>query len=203
MTEKLASRRVSNVVRDERRRTAGDSSSLLSGADNRGVLTKSAIQFFKPHSACLVKVQQERNRVGVIEFQAVAVNSKESRRHGHRDTFVSIHERMVLRETLPQNGCVLSHVAVVPAARSGQCRLQRSTIPDPSDASEPRSVSCERQPSLQLWDIRVTARSAAAVPDVEDELVGGLQERRLAGRGTSLFQIVDELPHRILLLRRQ
>ena len=70
---------------------------LRRGVGICGVLPKPSIQLFKPHSACLVEVQQERERVEVVEFQPVAVDLQERGCHGHRDTFVSIHERMVLR----------------------------------------------------------------------------------------------------------
>jgi hypothetical protein len=62
---------------------------------------------------------------------------QESGCHGHRDTFVPIHERMVLREALLESGRFLNQVTVVPAAGPGQSRLQRSTIPDAPGASEP------------------------------------------------------------------
>jgi hypothetical protein len=51
-------------------------------------------------------------RVDVVEFQPVAVDLQERGCHGHRDTFVSIHERMVLREALPESGSFLNRVAI-------------------------------------------------------------------------------------------
>jgi len=152
---------VSNLVRHERRGSAGDSARLSGRAGSHGVLPKPLIEFIKPHSACLVKVHQERKRVEVVELQPVAVDSQERRRHGHRDAFVSIHERMVLREALPQNR-----------------RLR--------------------------WDIGSLSETLQKLRMFCDEIVGGLEERRLrAGGSVAPFQVVDKLPHRILLLRRQ
>src|ERR1017187_8389365 len=78
---------------------------------------------------------------------------------------------------------------------------------DPGCPRSPRTVrliSRERRPSLQLWDIGSLSEALQEFRMLSDELVGGLKERRLrADRGFSPFQIVDELPHRILFLRRQ
>ena len=115
--------RVSNLVHHEHRKSAGDIAPLRRGVGNCGVLPKPSIKFFEPHSACLVEVQQERKCVGVVEFQPVAVDVEESGCHGHCDKFVSIHERMVLREALPESGGFLNQVTVVPAAGSRQSRL--------------------------------------------------------------------------------
>ena len=67
-----------------------------------------------------------------------------------------------------------------------------------------RSVSRERQPSLRPWDIGSLGEALQQFRMLGNELVGSLKERRLSvERGISPFQMVDELPHRILFLRRQ
>lgn len=119
---------ISNRVRHEHREAAGNSACLSGRAGSHGVLPKPSIEFFEPHSACLVEVRQERERVQVVELQPIAVDSQERCCHGHREAFVSIHERMVLREALPQSGRFLNRVAVVSAAGPSRSRLQGRAI---------------------------------------------------------------------------
>jgi hypothetical protein len=60
------------------------------------------------------------------------------------------------------------------------------------------------QSSLQLWDIGSLSEALQQFRMLSDELVSSLKERRLwEDWGVLPFQIVDELPHRVLLLRRQ
>ena len=86
-------------------------------------VAEAIIKLFKPHSTCLVEVQQERKRIGIVEFQPVAIDLEEGGCHRHSDTFVTVHERMVLREALPESGRFLNQVTIVSAAGSGQSRL--------------------------------------------------------------------------------
>jgi hypothetical protein len=96
---------------------------VLSGsARSDGVLPKLSIKFFEPHSACLVEVRQERKRIEIVELQPVAVDSQERSRHGHGGAFVSIHERVVLREAFPESRRFLNQVDVVSAGAPSRTR---------------------------------------------------------------------------------
>src|ERR1039458_3409528 len=89
------------------------------------MLPKPSIQLIEPHSAGLVEVRQEQKRIEIVELQPVAVDSQERCRHGHRNPLVSINERVVLREALPESSRLLNQVTVIPAAGSSQGRLDR------------------------------------------------------------------------------
>ncbi len=86
------------------------------------MLTQPPIKLRKTYSACLVKIEQEGKRICVVKLQAVAVDAQERRRHGHRDAFVAVHERVVLGETFPQSRRFLNQVAVVPASGPADSR---------------------------------------------------------------------------------
>jgi hypothetical protein len=168
------------------------------------VLAKPEVQFYEPESARFIKNRQVRERVGVVEFQAVTVNSQKRRRHSHCDTFVPVQERMILREALPQGGSFLDQVAIVPATRAAKRGLQGSKIPNSFGASEARDEF--RVNGYRLFCCRIGSlrKALQQFRMSSNELVGSLQERRLeASRITAAFQIVDKLPYRFLLVRRQ
>lgn len=109
---------------------------LLRRVGSYNVFAKPLIELLKPHSTGLVEVHQEQERLSVVEFQPVAVDAEKRSGHCDRNTFVAIDERMVLRETFLQRGSFLNDVTVVPAARSGQRRLQGCTIPQTGRPAE-------------------------------------------------------------------
>ena len=168
------------------------------------MLPKPSIQLFEPHSAGLVEVHQERKRIKIVELQPVAVDSQERCRHGHRNPLVSIDERVVLREALPESSRFLNQVAVVPAAGSSQGRLQSAVIPDTVRATEARNQSCANATVSATVGYRVTGEALQEIRMLGDELIRSLQERRFRAEGhVPAFQVIDEPKHGILLLRRE
>jgi hypothetical protein len=181
-------------VRHEHRSAAGDDAPLRGGVGIRGVLPKPSIKFFRIAPGLSRRGQQERKRVDVVEFPLVAVDLQERGCHGHRDTFFSIPER-----TLPE---------------SGRCNTRSGAGPEPIPTQQhpgylrslrtARSLWHERPPSLRVSDIGSLSEALQQFRRLGDELVGGSEERRFRlERGRPPLQIVDELPLRILLLRRQ
>jgi hypothetical protein len=67
------------------------------------MLTEPPIKLLETQSACFVKIQQKRECIRVIKFQAVAVDAQERGHYGYRDALISINESVVLRQTFPQS----------------------------------------------------------------------------------------------------
>ena len=169
------------------------------------MLPKPSIQLIEPHSAGLVEVRQEQKRIAIVELQPVAVDSQERCRHGHRNPLVSINERVVLREALPESSRLLNQVTVIPAA--GVEPRPTPERRDPGYRPTHRSVqSIVREPRLSLrpWDTGSLGEALQEIRMLGDELIGSLQERRFRAEGhVPPFQVIDEPKHGILLLRRE
>jgi hypothetical protein len=101
------------------------------------MLAQPAFQFHKTERTRLVEIDQQPICCGVIKFQDVSVHSKKRSSHRYSGTFVAVHERMVLRETLPKRCGFLNQVFVVTGLRTRQRRLKSAAITDSEGTAKP------------------------------------------------------------------
>ena len=74
-------------------------------------------QFDELQRTALVETNQEGKGFEVFERKQISVDLQKSGRYGDRDPLVSVYERMVLRQALPECGRFLNNVLVLAALR--------------------------------------------------------------------------------------
>ena len=124
-----------------------------------------------------MQANQEGEGLEVIELQPISVHSQKCCRHCHRGAFVAIHERMILRKTLPKCSRFLNEVVVITTLRSRQSRLQGSAIRTPT---EPPNLAINRAWTAitrQRSDRRSLSQAAEQFWVLVDELINRREKR--------------------------
>jgi len=86
----------------------------------------------------LVEVHQKPVRLLIVEMQFIAVRAEERSRDGDGSSFVSINERVILRQAFQKSCSFLNDVGIISSLRPRKRRLERTNIANSERSAKPQ-----------------------------------------------------------------